>query len=150
MIKLCKDQWDANKEKLEKALREDTSLNSCDYKYLLTLTVENILNYGRDDRYNTDKITVIDDGDYQGTLIFLVPRDTYQPDESEYLMTYVGYGSCSGCDTLLGIQGWNDGPPTEQQLREFMMLCKDMVTNMICPYNHGWRQSEEYESVDGI
>lgn len=54
-----------------------------------------------------DKITEIDNGDYQGTLIYLIPRSCYQPMVSDYVYTSVFYGSCSGCDALLAAQGWN-------------------------------------------
>lgn len=43
-------------------------------------------------------------------------------------MTYVGYGSCSGCDTLQAIQECGENIPTPEQLKDFMSLCKDLVT----------------------
>ena len=151
MIKFCKDQWDANRERLEEALRDDTQLNKCDYKYLLSLVVTHILNPGLvsfEQGWSARKITVIDDGDYQGTLMFLIPKDCYQPSESDYLLTFVSYGSCSVCDTLMGIQGWDDAKPTEQQLKDYMALCKDLVANMVKPYNNGWREDERYNTVE--
>lgn len=54
-----------------------------------------------------DKITEIDNGDYQGTLIYLIPRNCYQPMASDYVYTSVFYGSCSGCDALLAAQDWD-------------------------------------------
>lgn len=151
MIKFCKDQWDANRERLEEALRNDTQLNKCDYTYLLSLVVTHILNpglLGFGDRWSAKNINVIDNGDYQGTLMFLIPKDCYQPSESDYLLTFVSYGSCSGCDTLMGIQGWDDAKPTEKQLKDYMALCKDLVVNMIKPYNNGWRNDERYNTVE--
>lgn len=108
MIKYCLDKWDKNRERLEAAIRADKQLNECDYKHLVKLVVDNILN-GAGDEYeiytwDSGSITVIDNGDYQGTLLYLIPESTYQPSEGEYLMTYVGYGSCSGCDALQSIQ----------------------------------------------
>ena len=125
MIKYCLNRWNENQQKLRQQLETDTSLNGCDDKYL------------------------VDNGDYQGTQLFLIPRDTYQPSESEYLMTYVGYGSCSGCDTLQAIQDWSidDRLLEPEQVEDFMKLCKDLVTNMILPYNIGWRASSEFEPV---
>lgn len=150
MIKYCKEKWDKNKDELEEVLKHDRKLNNCDYSYLLELVVKYILN-DEDNEYsgtwNSEKITVIDNGDYQGTLLFLIPANTYQPSEYEYLMTYVNYGSCSGCDTLLGIQSWDNEPPTKQQLKDYMTLCRDMVCNIIKPYNCGWRNEEEFDPV---
>jgi hypothetical protein len=150
MIKYCKEKWNKNKEILLEVLREDKTLNSCDYGYLVKLVVENILNdetSDYSDTWDSKKITIVDNGDYQGTLLFLIPTKTYQPSEYEYLMTYVDYGSCSGCDTLLGIQSFGNVKPTEQQLKDFMTLCKDLVCNMIKPYNCGWRNEEMFEEA---
>ena len=151
MIKFCKDQWNANQEYLKEALRNDTQLNNCDYKYILSLVVTHILNHGLpsfESGWDARNITVIDNGDYQGTLMFLIPRDCYQPSESEYLLTFINYGSCSGCDTLMGIQDWGNVLPTEQQLKDYMALCKDLVVNMVKPYNNGWRKDERYNTVE--
>ena len=151
MIKFCKNQWNANRERLEEALREDTQLIKCDYKYLLSLVVTYILNPGLVDfeqGWSAENITVVDDGNYQGTLMFLIPKDCYQPEESEYLLTFVNYGSCSVCDTLMGIQGFDDSKPTEQQLIDYMVLCKDLVMNMVKPYNDGWREDKRYNTVE--
>lgn len=150
MIKYCIEKWDKNRKKLEDALREDTTLNSCNYGYLVKLIVENILNdetndYG--DTWDSENITTVDNGDYQGTLLFLIPTDTYQPSEYDYLMTYVGYGSCCVCDILQAIQDWDNVKPTEQQLKDYMTLCKDLVCNMIKPYNTGWRADECFEPI---
>lgn len=151
MIKFCKDQWNANKERLEAALRDDTTLNDCDYKYLLSLVVTHILNPGAEifGEWSSERITVVDDGDYQGTLMFLIPKDCYQPSECEYFLTFVDYGSCSGCDTLMHIQCGNiNEKPTDGQLEDYMALCKDLVINMIKPYNYGWRYDKRFEPVE--
>lgn len=47
------------------------------------------------------RIHVIDDGDYQGTYLFIIASTSYQP--SDYWYTMVSYGSCSGCDTISAI-----------------------------------------------
>ena len=149
MLKYCLEKWNANKDLLEAKLRKDGSLNSCGYIHLVELVVDFILNPSADDyeKWDSKHITVVDNGDYQGTQLFLIPIDTYQPSEYDYLMTYVGYGSCSGCDTLLNIQDWSAEQLTERQIKDFMALCKDLVTNMIKPYNGGWRYQEEFEEV---
>lgn len=153
MLKYCLEQWDKNKGLLEKRLKTDKSLNNCEYVDLVKLVVDCILNGNNDDgdyinlRWDSSKITVIDNGDYQGTQLFLIPLKTYQPCEHEYLMTCVGYGSCSGCDTLMAIQDWGEKRLTEGQVKDFMGLCKDILTNMIKPYNGGWRFIEGFEEV---
>lgn len=152
MIKYCKEKWDKNKDKLEEALRSGTTWNGCHYDDLVKLVVSQILNNGSDDydKWDAAHIHEIDDGSYQGTLIYVIPLSTYQPAEHEYLMTYVGYGSCSGCDTLLAIQNYyDDGSKlNESQVHDFMLLCKDIVSNMIKPYNTGWRASDEFSPCE--
>ena len=148
MLRYCYEKWNKNKDKLEAALRK-TDISRVEYRDLLVLTVEHILNDGdyNDPRWSTKGITQIDDGDYQGTLLYLIPEDTYQPAEYEYLMTYIGYGSCSGCDLLQAIQPDSYDEITDDDIAEFMALCKDFITNMIKPYNRGWRLEEEFEHV---
>ena len=148
MLKYCLKKWDENKKKLEEELLKDPLLNKCEYKHIVEKVVEIILNTNEEYLWNTEGITEIDDGDYQGTLLFLIPRKTSQPSEYEYLMTYVGYGSCSGCDALQAIQDYGEKPISEDQLKGFMALCKDIITNMIKPYNCGWRNEEEFTEVE--
>lgn len=149
MIKYCLDCWNKNQQSLREQLEKDASLNSCEYEYLVKLVTRYIL--GKE--WDAENIIVVDNGDYQGTLLFLIPRDTYQPSEDEYLMTYVGYGSCSGCDTLQAIQECGENIPTPEQLKDFMSLCKDLVTNMIKPLILNllsWRNEELWTFTPNI
>ena len=157
MIKYCIEKWDRNKDLLRSALSNNKLLNhilneSCDdpleyleYKDLVKLTVMFILN--DENEWDAKKITEIDDGDYQGTLLYLIPEDTYQPDSSEYLMTFVEYGSCSGCDTLQAIQCFLDTRSRDKSIDDLMNLCKDLICNMIKPYNIGWRYDEKFDTI---
>lgn len=149
MLKHCRDKWYENKDKLESVLRETEDLNVCEYITLVKMVVEHILNPNSDDWdvYDAERITLINDGDYQGTQLFMIPQKTYQPSEYEYILTYVGYGSCSGCDTLLAIQAFEHEKLTDSQVKDFMTLCKDLVCNITKPYNHGWEIDEKYTDV---
>lgn len=157
MLKYCYHKWDCNKNGLREVIRNDKNINSCDYKYLVKLVTRYILNGEFPSKlskgnwkWDAENITEVDNGDYQGTLLFLIPRDCYQPSEYEYLLTYAGYGSCSGCDSLLNIQEcyrFEEELPSEEQVKEYMELCKDLVTNMVKPYNNGWRQDDLFDQV---
>lgn len=152
MLKIIRDQWDKNKDVLEKELSVRPGLNYCSYLDLVKLSFDCIYNKHLPNNIstiNTKRIHMIDDGNYQGTYLYVIPFATYEPAEYEYLMTYVGYGSCAGCDTLQGIQGYADGNLTEEQVKEFMTLCKDILCNTIRPYNNGWRNIPEFDSVEG-
>lgn len=77
------------------------------------------------DEPDPDKIHCIDDGHYQGTLVFLVPEKCYQP--NTYWVFKVSYGSCSGCDTLQAIHNYGDDPPTEKEVEEYFTLILHMI-----------------------
>ena len=161
MIKYCLNKWDKNKDLLKKELLaqlRNGQLTNCNYSHLMKTVIHCILNDNIDNiddidsEWDEKNFTVIDNGDYQGTLLFLIPQDTYEPDVTEYLMTFIDYGSCSGCDTLLAIQseidfGYED-KNEELVVSDFMKICKDLITNMIKPYNTGWRQSEEFNTIE--
>ncbi|HBF7929068.1 TPA: hypothetical protein ACVT6Z_001501 [Clostridioides difficile] len=149
MIKYCKEKWIKNKTRLREALLESDFINSnsyCSYEDLVKLSVKYILNdnIDEDDKWDSDNISEIDNGHYQGTLLYLIPKKTYQPDEYEYLMTYVGYGSYCGCDTLTNIQESD----SEDSIEDYMCLCKDIICNIIKPYNFGWREDDKYNIVN--
>ena len=87
---------DEIKSNLAAMLVEDKYI---DYFDIVKTVIEAIHDgYGTPD---PEKIHVIDDGDYQGTLIYVIPEKCYQP--YDYWYVRVHYGSCSGCDTLQGI-----------------------------------------------
>lgn len=147
MIKICKERWDLKKDDLKNKLKE--KIDKCndeifwsldlDYFNLVKLTFDVVLNHDELE-IDTSNITKIDNGNYQGTLLFLIPFDTYQPSYNEYLMTYVYYGSCSGCDTLQSILISDD---KEEILNDLVNLCKDIIMHTINPYDH----DEMFESV---
>ena len=77
-----------------------------------------------------NRIHVIDDGHYQGTLVYVIGAQGYQPDD--YWFVKVNYGSCSGCDTLQGIKEsyWGEDGPSEQQLDDYMTLALHIVQRL--------------------
>lgn len=151
MLKIIKEKWNKNESLLKEVLTRNDKLNSCSYLDLVKFAFGSIFNDDQATKFESldlEKITEVDNGDYQGTLLYLIPFNRYQPSEYEYLMTYVGYGSCSGCDTLQSIQDYSDKKPTEGQITDFMMLCKDILVNTIKPYDTGWRKNNDYDQVE--
>ena len=119
-------KWDTRKDTLRKSIKTYKN-NSISYNELVRLIAKNIL--GIEDMRTHE----IDDGDYQGTMIYLITdADIYQPNPTNYYVTYVAYGSCSCCDTLQGIQADGDyfDYPTNDQLDQYMTLCLHMVQRM--------------------
>ena len=126
-------KWEQNKEKLQEYITNTPQKQYDEYKSLVELIVKYILNDNIDlpyNGYNLDAIHEIDDGDYQGTLLYFIPKNTYQPDVSDYIFTSVSYGSCSGCDTLQSIHNYDDEIPTKEQVEEYMSLFLHLVQNM--------------------
>ena len=68
------------------------------------------------------RIHEIDDGAYKGEFIYLIAEKCYSPRNYWYVM--VRYGSCTGCDTLQGIQ--ND-KSEESRVADYMSLALHLV-----------------------
>lgn len=151
MIKVIKEQWDKNQEILREALKNGTGFNSCSYMDLVKLAFDKVYNTGMityGSILDVDNIVEIDHGNYQGTLLFVIPFKCYQPSEDDYLMIYIGYDSCSVCDTLQSIQDFSEDTLTGEQVKDFMNLCKDILMNTIKPYNKGWRYDFNFDEVE--
>ena len=82
-------QWDKRKHILEEHFR--TNNPYYEYKDIVRLLFELVITdapyWDRDDpnwdnAWDYDNIDVIDNGSYQGTLIFLIHTDVYQPEVS--------------------------------------------------------------------
>ena len=132
MLKICRDNWYKHKEKLEEKIKNDIN-KRWTYVELFQLTVDTIL---EEENLNTENITLINDSEYQGTLIFIV-YDTYcQPSPWDYYMTYIFYGSCSVCDTLQRVY---ETECEESKLEDLMYICKNFIENMRAP----WADYEE-------
>lgn len=151
MIKIMKELWNKREKNLRNVLAGRLDARDFCYADFVKLTFEIIFNDDPSTERKLDlkNMTEIDNGDYQGTLLYLIPFKTYQPTEREYLMTYIGYGSCSGCDSLQAAINWrNRGALTETELAAVMEICKDIVCDTIKPYNSGWRCDEKYQPVE--
>lgn len=129
MIKEFCLAWEKNKNKLEEYLRTTPQSEYGSYKDLVRLIFNIVINTNERiyDQYDTENIVSIDNGDYQGTLIFILHRENYQLGLSGYVFTSVDYGSCSGCDTLLSISGYEDGLPSDEQVEDYMTLCLHLL-----------------------
>jgi hypothetical protein len=124
MIKEFAEKFESNKAKVEGFFREK---HPEDYKEV----VKNVVSVLADDEYGSidpERIHVIDDGDYQGTLLFVIAATGYQP--SDYWYVKVSYGSCSGCDTLQSISGYSDERPNDEQIKDYMTLALHIVQGL--------------------
>lgn len=136
MLDFIIKQWDKNKNSLREYL-ENASYDDVDtYEKLVKLVITHIINKDNDMYGETIKLSnlkEIDYGDYQGTLIYIFPADTYQPSAYDTFYISVEYGSCSGCDTLLSIVGYYFGETEKlgkEQVDDLMKLCLHLVQNI--------------------
>lgn len=141
MLTYCRDKWVENEKHLEEVIRNSSDHEHWSYADLVKLIVKEVFNHGEihgDLVWATedDDIVEIDHGNYQGTLLYLIHIDTYQPDHYEYLISSVWYGSCCVCDTLQRIQsdGDYDELPTEEQVNDYITLCRHIVTSFKKPF----------------
>ena len=128
MITELVKQWEENKYKLEEYFKTTKQDEYDSYetivKKVFELCIPEANTYSG---WNLDRMTVVDDGDHQGTQIFIIPKDTYQPKIEDYVMTDTYYGSCSGCDTIYGISVYESDLPTDEQVKEYMTLALHLV-----------------------
>jgi hypothetical protein len=128
MIDKFVNRWEKNKDKLRNHFAKNHKYYS--YSEIFKLICKLVLTENTDDEGCPDpeRITVINHGDYQGTLILVVGSCGYQPDN--YWATKVYYGSCSGCDTLQHILAYSEESFNEQQINDLMTLSLHMVQKL--------------------
>jgi hypothetical protein len=133
------ERWENGKENLRNYLATHPIKGNClRYEELVKVLINECLNYECGYHFPfSSGFECIDDGDYQGTQIFVLHYSTYQPSATDYFIFDNSYGSCSGCDTLLSIIGCGsiDEPPTTGMVNELMTLCLHMVQRMKCLAN---------------
>lgn len=124
MIQAFVDRFMANEQKVREAF---AAKEPDGYAEIVRVVVEHI---GGDEYGDPDpqRIHEINDGDYQGTLVYVIGASGYQP--YDYWYVRVSYGSCSGCDTLEAIRSWSGEPPTAQQVNDYWTLALHIVQGL--------------------
>lgn len=120
-------RFDAKREEVRGNLRKLLiDKNWFDYIDIVKIVIEAVHDgYGSP---NPEKIHEIDDGDYQGTLLFVIPSDNYQP--YTYWYVKVDYGSCSGCDTLMAILEGDFGNTIDEKVDNLFTLALHIIQGL--------------------
>jgi hypothetical protein len=117
-------QWEERKHLLEQWLTKNEPNSYQDiYETLFRLVVTK----PNDDEYSEwdwKRFVKIDDGSFQGTEIYILCSNVYQPELTDYIFTSVEYGSCSACDTFQWIEMLQD---KEERVKQYMTLALHMV-----------------------
>ncbi len=125
MIQEFVDRWERGKPEIRKAFEEE---HPDSYGSIVKAVVKVLHDAGQYESIDPERIHEIDDGDYQGTLLFVIAASGYQP--NKYWCVKVCYGSCSGCDTLEAIRGYKNTPPTPDQVDDYMTLALHIVQGL--------------------
>lgn len=75
-----------------------------------------------------ERVHQVDDGDYRGTLVFVIGAKGYRP--STYWYVLVSYGSCSGCDTLEAAKWDFDSGDENKRLDAYMTMALHVVQGL--------------------
>ena len=135
MIKEFIEKWEKNKKGLEEYFCKNKQGEYYEYEDIVKLLFEKIINIDEtieSEKFDIENIHVIDDGDYQGTQIYLIHKNEYQPSIEDYVYTDTYYGSCPGCDTLMEIQGSEEELPNKKQVKAYMTLALHLLQK--CKY----------------
>ena len=123
MITQAVEQFNMRKTNLREAL---SGKHVTDYEELVKMVVAHLSCAALP--LDPTRVHEINDGEYQGILLFVIGATGRQP--SDYWYVKVSYGSCSGCDTLRSISGYSGAPPTKQQLDDYMTLALHIVQGL--------------------
>lgn len=93
MIKEFVERWDKYKNDLEKYFRTTKQEEYDTYDKIVRALFKEVINKEETngDIFDLNRMTVIDDGDYQGTQIFIIPLGYYQPSIEDYIVTNTYY-----------------------------------------------------------
>lgn len=123
--------WDKNQNNVREWI---ATVNNSDFSYemLLQNTIRILFEESEYDYHIPDhkRITMINNGEYQGTLVFVIGGQGYQPGVEDHWYTSVDYGSCSGCDTLQAISVYSNDLPNKKQIQQYWTLCLHMMQKM--------------------
>ena len=135
MIREVIDLWIERKGILQKAI-ECTDMADVSYRELVKLIAIHIIGIDEEDLV----LVEADTDDYQGCNCYLFCEKHCTCYDFYTALAY--YGSCSGCDTILGITGYEAGMPDSGQVKDFMDLCLDLVQSIKQPYNPDVKEME--------
>ena len=107
MKRIALDAWEKNKDRIRSYIEGHISTDSKGSFYGLAVDknvfLEEILNIAYGDTEHRLYFQLVDFGDWQGTLIAVFSEgNNYQPSVYQTHYAVLEYGSCSGCDAILG------------------------------------------------
>lgn len=128
------ESWFRHKEELRKYLQTHEQMEYAkDYIDLLKVLIQIVINPDEEERpLKIEQIIEIDKGCYGGEKVWLIPQEE-EPDVRDFIVTYMAYGTCSGCDLLEGIISNSDMVTdfaNEKQINDYMLLALHLLQRM--------------------
>lgn len=125
MLKEFIQAWDKNKIALEKYFN-DTDITKLDYNDLVKIVFEVIINPEMENEFVYKNKNIYDGGTgYDGSLLYILYRNTQSPKANDYIYTYINYGSSAATDTLQTIKYLTH--EKEDQIKDLMTLCLHII-----------------------
>jgi hypothetical protein len=132
MIQEFVKAWEENKDLIQLKFEKKMPGN---YSEIVRAVIEILGDTNDCNAPDPERITVVEHGSYQGTLLFIIAGEDYSDD---FWYVKVGYGSCSGCDTLAAIESdgehydeeGNPSLPNEGQVKDLMTLALHIVQGL--------------------
>ena len=131
--------WGVNNKKLLKSFETKIPEDYSEVvKRLIEVVINPYLTQHESRGLDIDKITIVDDGDYQGTILYIIPFEAYEPTIDDYVVTYIYYGSCSFCDTFEGIIDYNNlwSNPTKEQIKNAAKEFNTLALHILQRFKH--------------
>lgn len=137
MLDFIKNSWAENNKKLDVALKKllDKKGYGIDYFDLFKVQIDVVVNpYFPRDRLDTNKILVYVPPRIDPELVFVIgvdpgPDHDFWINDLDIYKTYVHYGSCSVCDTLMNLfdtYNYND----KRLVKGLKSVCLHMLQHM--------------------
>ena len=144
MVREFVEQWDKNKDKLRDYFKTTPQTEYSSYKSILAQLLRLAVTHNKaGEEWDLDAIMESKRHCYHGNFVF--GFNSAWDRASEFTVTYVGYGSCNGCDTLQRIQALSDKEdlPNEEQVNGYITLALHMVQKMRTPFDLSHKKEKE-------
>ena len=115
-------QWEANKKNLKKYFKNNKQYEYSTYEEIIRLILRICLT-GYEWKYDIESWRY---GKESGHTLFIASTKN----NLIKAVTHNSYGTCSGCDTLLGINEYTVGYPTKEQVNQYMTLSLHLIQRM--------------------
>jgi len=125
MIKKFVERFKDREMEIKARFSENHPSNYMEVVKIVIETLSRGEDYGWPD---PERIHEIDDGEYEGTLIYVIAKNECHP--SMYWYVKVGYGSCNACDELQTIRVGGYNKPTPEQVHDYMTLVLHIVQGL--------------------